>query len=81
VGQALDEEGGLTPSARHAARLADAIREQTDVPVEMWDESYSTQAARVARIAMGVSRKKRSGHMDEIAAVVILQSYLDAHRD
>jgi putative Holliday junction resolvase len=47
--------------------------------VELWDESGSTQAARSARIAMGVSRRKRSGHLDEIAATVILQSYLDAH--
>jgi RNase H-fold protein (predicted Holliday junction resolvase) len=29
---------------------------------------------------MGVSRKKRRGHLDEIAATIILQSYLEAHR-
>ncbi len=79
VGQALDEEGNLTPQARHAERLAQAIREQTTLPVELWDESGSTQAARSARIAMGVSRRKRSGHLDDIAATVILQTYLDAH--
>ncbi len=79
VGQALDDEGNPTPQARHAERLAQAIREQTSLPVELWDESGSTQAARAARIAMGVSRRKRSGHLDEIAATVILQTYLDAH--
>ncbi len=79
VGQALDEDGHPTPQARHAERLAQAIREQTTLPVELWDESGSTQAARAARIAMGVSRRKRSGHLDEIAATVILQTYLDAH--
>jgi putative Holliday junction resolvase len=79
IGQALDTEGRPTPQARHADRLAEAIREQTSLPVELWDESGSTQAARSARIAMGVSRRKRSGHLDEIAATVILQSYLDAH--
>ncbi len=79
VGQALDDEGSPTPQARHAGRLAEAIREQTRLPVELWDESGSTQAARAARIAMGVSRRKRSGHLDEVAAAVILQSYLDAH--
>ena len=79
VGQALDENGDLTPSARKAARLADAIRSQTTIPVVLWDESGSTQAARSARIAMNVSRRKRQGHMDEIAATVILQSYLDVH--
>jgi putative holliday junction resolvase len=78
IGQALDADGGLTSQARHALRLAEAVREQTSLPVELWDESGSTQAARSARIAMGVSRRKRRGHLDDIAATVILQSYLDA---
>jgi putative holliday junction resolvase len=78
IGQALNAAGGETSQARHAARLAEAVRSQTDLPVELWDESGSTQAARAARIAMGVSRRKRSGHLDDIAATVILQTYLDA---
>ncbi len=82
VGQPLDEEGlADNPQARHAARLAEAIREQTNIPVRLWDESGSTQAAQAARRAMGVSRKKRAGHLDDLAAAVILQSYLDARRD
>lgn len=81
VGQALDDEGQLTSQARHATRFADAIREQTSIPVHMWDESGSTQAACASRIAMGVSRRKRAGHLDDVAAAVILQSYLDAHQD
>ncbi len=78
VGQALDDEGQSTPQSRKAVRLADAVRQQTDLPVLMWDESGSTDAAREARREMGVTRRKRSGHMDDLAAVVILQSYLDS---
>jgi len=78
VGEALDDEGQPTLSARRARRLAGAIRAQTDISVLMWDESGSTDAAFEARLAMGVRRKKRSGHMDELAATIILQSYLDA---
>ena len=37
------------------------------------------QAARAARLAMGASRRKRGGHLDDIAATYILQTYLDAH--
>ena len=37
------------------------------------------KAARAARLALGASRRKRRGHLDELAATVILQSYLDAH--
>jgi putative holliday junction resolvase len=79
VGQALDDEGLPTPEGRKSARLAEAIRSQTNLTVEMWDESFSTQTARQTRIAMGVTRRKRSGHLDELAAAVILQNYLDAH--
>jgi len=78
VGTALGFEGEMSPSARHAQRLADAIQLQTQIPVELCDESFSTQEARQARLAMGVSRRKRSGHLDELAAAVILQTYLDA---
>jgi putative holliday junction resolvase len=78
IGQALDEENRPTPQARRATRLAGAIRGQTSLPVVLWDESGSTQTARQARIALGVSRSKRRGHMDELAATVILQTYLDS---
>jgi putative Holliday junction resolvase len=77
VGQALDIDGLPTPEGRRSARLAEAISQQTELPVILWDESGSTQAARSARIAMGVSRRKRSGHLDDLAATYILQSYLD----
>lgn len=80
VGQALDDEGRSTPQSRRAFRLAAAIRTQTDLPVELWDEYGSTQAARSARLAMGSSRRKRSGHLDELAATYILQTYLDARQ-
>ena len=79
VGQSLDEQGQPTLEGRRAARLAAALRSQTDLPVELWDESFSTQEARAARIAMGAPKSKRRGHMDALAATVILQSYLDAH--
>jgi putative Holliday junction resolvase len=79
IGQSFDEVGQPNLAGRRAARFAEALRTQTDLPVELWDESFSTQKARAARIQMGVSRKKRAGHLDEIAATVILQSYLDAH--
>jgi len=81
LGQSLDDEGRSTLQSRRASRLANAIRSQTDVPVEFWDETGSTQAAREARIAMGAPRRKRGGHLDDIAATYILQTYLDSNRD
>jgi putative Holliday junction resolvase len=80
VGQTLDEIGKPTPQGRSAARLASTIRQQTSMQVILWDETGSTQTARAARMALGVNRKKRSGHLDDLAATVILQSFLD-YRD
>ena len=79
VGQSFGEDGQPNLAGRRAARFAEALKDQTDIPIQMWDESFSTQEARTARIRMGVSRSQRAGHLDQIAATVILQSYLDAH--
>jgi len=79
IGQAIDDDNQPTPQSRKAQRLAEAIRAQTGLPVELWDETGSTQAAQQARLALGVSRRKRRGHLDDLAATVILQDYLDAH--
>ncbi len=78
IGHSLDEDGQPTPQSRRCDRLVEAIRQQSNIPITTWDESFSTQQARQARLAMGVQRSKRSGHLDELAATVILQSYLDS---
>lgn len=78
IGKSLDEDGLPTPQSHRADRLAEVIRQQCDIPVEMWDESFSTHDARQARIKMGTTREKRSGHLDELAATVILQSFLES---
>jgi len=80
VGQSFDEEGMLNLAGRRAAKFVGALQEQTQIPIVLWDESFSTQDARTARIELGVSRKKRAGHQDSFAAVVILQSYLESKR-
>lgn len=77
VGQSFDEDGHPNAAGRSAARFAEALKLQTEIPVQMWDESLSTADARASRAALGLSRKKRAGHHDALAAAVILQSYLE----
>ena len=72
VGVAMNSEGEVGPQARRGLRLAEALRQQTSVPVETWDETGSTLAAR---------RGGRDDPMlDARAAAVILQEYLNAQR-
>lgn len=78
VGKSLDDDGKFTPQSRRADRFAHTLQQQCSLPVVLWDESFSTQEARQARIAMGTTRKERRGHMDDLAAAIILQSYLEA---
>lgn len=80
VGQPLDADGEVGPQGRKSQRLVDRIKAFTQVPVMLWDESGSTQAALAARRAMGGKRKKRRGHLDDLAATFMLQSYLDNHK-
>lgn len=81
VGQSLDQNGQPTFEGRRAARLAGEIQSLSDIRVVLWDESFSTVEAQQARLALGSPRRKRQGHLDDLAATVILQSYLDAHHE
>jgi putative Holliday junction resolvase len=81
IGQALDSEGGIGPQARKSIRFADALRELTEIPIRLWDESGTTQAAIQSRVALGTSRKKRKGHLDDLAASILLQDFLIQNED
>ncbi len=79
VGHPLDAEGRSGPQARHAERLAEAIRAATAVPVSLHDESFSSLAAAELLRAGGKQRRARRDQIHAAAAAVILQSYLDAN--
>ncbi len=66
------------PEAEHVTSLAAGLRERLAVPVQLWDERLTTVEARRLMIEAGVRRKRRKAVIDEIAATVILQSYLDS---
>lgn len=78
VGQSFDEDGNPNLAGRRAAKFVEALKEQTSTPVILFDESFSTQDAKAAVIELGLSRNKRAGHHDSLAAVMILRSYIEA---
>ena len=78
IGQSLDDNGEPTYEGRCSTRLGKALARKILVPIKFWNESFSTQDAKRAKIMMGGTRRKRAGHLDDLAATVILQSYLDA---
>lgn len=56
------------------------LEQEVDIPVVLWDERLTTKAAERILIQADVSRKKRKKVIDQMAAVQILQSYLDYSR-
>lgn len=78
VGQPLNEDGSAGPHARHAEKVAEAIRQVFSGEVFLWDEYGSTQGTRELFKEMGVGVMKRRGHLDANAAAYVLNDYLDA---
>lgn len=77
VGLPLDADGSIGPRARSVNRFIEELRTLTNLPLTTWDESHSTQDAIGASIARGEGKKKRRTDMDDQAAAIILQNYLD----
>lgn len=53
------------------------LERRTGLPVRTWDERLTTVAADKAMIEAGIRREERKDHVDKVAAVFILQGYLD----
>ena len=80
VGLPLDESGGEGEPARAARELAADIERRSGLPVELWDERFSTARALQAVREMGGSVEGRKADLDALAATILLQHYLDARR-
>lgn len=77
VGYPLSLSGGVGPQAERVEEVACALRKGLRVPVELWDERYSTvDAERILR-ERGLDGRQRRRRIDATAAAVILQGYLD----
>ena len=64
--------------AEKSLEFAEMLKRRTGLPVVMWDERLTTVAAERTLMESGVRREHRKEHIDQIAAVFILQGYLDA---
>lgn len=80
MGNPLHMSGQEGRGTEHARDFAARLQAATGIPVELWDERLTTvQAQRVLRES-GVSIEKRAKAVDRLAAVILLESYLDSRR-
>ncbi len=63
--------------ARLTLEFREKLERRTGLPVVMWDERLTTVAADKAMMEAGIRRENRKEYVDMIAAVLILQGYLD----
>lgn len=77
VGMPKNMNGTKGERAEKTEEFVEKMKTVIDLPVTFWDERLSTVMAERQLIAADVSRKKRKGVIDKMAAVVILQGYLD----
>jgi len=80
VGLPKNMDGSLGKQAEKALEWARALRERIHLPVATWDERLSTVGASRVLLEADLSRKKRKGVIDKVAAVLILQGFLDQNR-
>ncbi len=77
VGYPLRMSGAAGPQAEKMAEFAEQLRKRFQLPVHLWDERLtSAQAGRVLR-STDMSIRRRGQVVDRLAAVLILQSFLD----
>ncbi|ANU11270.1 Holliday junction DNA helicase RuvA [Planococcus antarcticus DSM 14505] len=77
VGYPKNMNNSIGPRAEASERFADLLKEAYSISVVLWDERLTTAAAEKMLISADVSRKNRKKVIDKMAAVMILQGYLD----
>lgn len=78
VGIPYDSDGSEGPRARSVLRFVEQLKAISEVPICTWDESYSTQNVIATSIEMKKPRSARREALDDKAAAMILQSFLDS---
>lgn len=80
VGLPLGLDGREQRSSADARRLAEVLGEETRIEIVVWDERLTTAQAERALIEGNVRREKRREVIDQVAAALMLQSFLDLER-
>ena len=77
VGLPKNMDGSLGEGAQRVLSFVEKMEEFLSIPVILWDERWSTAEATRLLIKADLSRKKKRKVLDKLAAVLILQGYLD----
>jgi putative Holliday junction resolvase len=79
VGLPIHCDGGESQKSRECRAFACWLHDATGLPVRLFDERFSTAAAK-ERLGGGISRHKKKRKLDAVAALVLLETFLEACR-
>ena len=80
IGVPYNMEGEVAARGKEILKFAAKLSEALALPIKYWDESFSTVNAEKMLIDANVSRKRRKKVIDKMAAVFILEEYLESRR-
>lgn len=78
VGQPLHMDGKESRQSQKVRTFADELQKQFNIPIVFWDERLTSFAAEQHLEEMGLNWRQRREHVDKVAAMIILQNYLDS---
>jgi putative pre-16S rRNA nuclease len=78
VGQPLHMNGNPSPQSQKVGRFADELRKVLNLPIVFWDERLTSFEAEQHLEQMGLNWRQRREQVDKVAAMIILQNYLDS---
>jgi putative holliday junction resolvase len=78
IGLPRNMNGTYGPAAESARQFAAEVEKAVGLPIKMWDERLTSTQANRMLIQAGMSREKRKTKVDQSAAAILLQSYLDS---
>lgn len=80
VGLPIHADGNESDKSREARAFAHWLQTETELPVRMFDERFTTVEANTRLRSSGLTRDKKKRRVDAVAATVLLESYLEACR-
>ncbi len=80
VGLPKNMDGSIGEQGKKVLDFIEELKKEINLPILTWDERLTTKEAERVLLRADLSRAKRKKVIDKLAAVLILQSYLDSQR-
>jgi putative Holliday junction resolvase len=80
IGLPFDTDGKISKNGQLIKKFSNKLEKELSLPIDYINETFTTAEAEKYLLEANMSRKKRKKVIDKLSAVIILQEYLDQHR-